>query len=428
MSTYNPTGLKALYHNSRRFLAKKWLRLINPKVIALTGSHGKTNTAHILKALLPEALITDTNLDTIYNVPVTALKARPGDKIAIFELGIDRRGEMSRHLEIVKPFISIVTGISAVHSDAEHLGSLENIVSEKRKILSALPATGYAILNADDEKVRNMASATTATIMYYGTHEQPGLKLAARQEGEVTIDQNGTTFTMVLELENLTLRQEIHSGLIGSHHVGNILGSFLAYYLIEKQFGLSLAQILEQFRKTLLDIKPLTGRMSLEQGPMGTILLNDALRANPASMLSGLETLKQFSSDARKIAILGEMGELGDLAEAEHRKVGELLARLNLDLTLCIGPLQVFTAEEALKHGLGNDRVKAVPGVFEAVQILKETLRPGDVVYLKGSLLRHLERIILSLDGTKVGCTVVACPLYNQCGKCKYLQTGYPSL
>ena len=155
--------------------------------------------------------------------------------------------------------------------------------------------------------------------------------------------------------------------------------------------------------------------MNVEKGPLHTIVLNDSLRANPESTKSGLETLVRMQyTVGRKIAVIGEMGEL-EKPEDEHKKTGDILADLMPDVVLCIGPLRQFTIKQALEKGYPKDRMYYAKDVFEAAEILRKILKPGDLWYLKGSLLRNYKRILQLLNEEKVCCNAVLCP-YEHCG------------
>jgi UDP-N-acetylmuramoyl-tripeptide--D-alanyl-D-alanine ligase len=405
---------KQPFHQARRALAKLWLRFFpNLTIIGVTGSYGKTNTTRAITQVLSErfpTLQTDLNLDTVYNLPITILKLRPKHQALVLEYGVDHKNEMDYHLALVKPSIGVITGINPTHSDPELLGSLEGIIEEKSKLLRALPRqpAGWAILNWNDEKVRKMEGETKAKIIRYGT--TPECEFWAK---EIKVDFSGTNFTLCSQKEEI----KIKTGLVGRHFVLNCL----AAAVVGKIKGLSW----EEIKRGLEKLKPLTGRLSIEKGPRKSILLDDHLRANPASTLAGLQTLVDLPTKGRRIAILGEMGELGDSAKKEHQRIGRELAKLKkIDCLISVGPLQKLTAQEAIKAGMGEKRVFWVENVKGAAEVLKKILRPGDLVYLKGSLLRHTERILLILKGEKVGCRVVSCHNYWQCQNCPYLHSG----
>lgn len=399
-------------HSVRRFFASFCLSLQPALQIAITGSQGKTNTTQIISKIAQEkgsTVVTDLDLDTIYNVPITALKVTPWTKYVVFELGIDKPGEMDMHLQIVKPKIAVVTGVSPVHTDKEHLGTFENLIKEKQKLVEALPKNGYAILNWDDEYVRGMASHTQAKILWFGTDpahcnvwcDQTKLSLEGT---ETKLHDSEQAFT-------------VHTHLIGKHHVYNIM----AGYLISKIINFSA----DDFLQVIQNLRPLKGRMNVESGPLGTVVLNDSLRANPTSTAFGLNTLSEIPyTKGRKIAVLAEMGEL-EKPEEEHKKIGELIAQLKIDYLISIGPMQKFVAEEAMKNGMSKDLVSAVKDVFEAADVLKNIVKENDLIYLKGSLLRHVERVLLLVEGKKIGCHTIVCPFYHHCSQCEYLEKGY---
>ena len=429
---YGPHFLKQLFHNTRRTVAKHWLNMIPATQIALTGSFGKTSTTNIIYTLLKKLYklnkisVTDIDLDTTYNVPITALNVKPWTKVALFELGVDHVGEMSKHLEIVHPQIAIITGITPVHTDKEHFGSLENLIKEKRKLLEALPENGYAILNYDDEIVRSMAKHTKAKILWYGTDSTH----CHFWFDELKIQLNGTSFTLHTGLQStyavefgLSNQYKISTKLIGNHHSYNITASLLTLFALQQTTAIQIDY--NRIISVVKQIIPLHGRMNLEKGPMGTIVLNDSLRANPASTASGLKTLSGFNiGNHRKFAVLAEMGEL-QKPQIEHEKIGELIAKLKIDYLVSIGPWQKYTANLAIKNNMQKDKVFWVKDVQTAAQILRPLIKPGDLIYLKGSLLRHVNRILLLLDGKEVGCRAVLCPFYHPCEKCQYLKSGY---
>lgn len=407
MAAYQPTGIKKIFHDTRRFFAKNWLRLQPALQIGITGSQGKTNTTKIASEVtksLGSTITTDINLDTSFNVPITALKVKPWTKYIVWELGIDHPDEMDQHLQIAKPQIGIMTGISPVHTDAEHMGSLDILIKEKRKLIEALPEKGYAILNYDDINVRSMATYTKAKPIWYGTN--PDFCTAWTNKEHIQIDLNGTHVLIHHKDESFTIKTK----LIGTFHAYNILAGYLLLKLLTKKQNLAL-----DYQSIIDRITPLRGRMNIESGPFGTVLLNDSLRANPASTVAGLESLNQMLyTTGRKIAVIGEMGEL-EHPEEEHRKTGELLAQLKLDYVLCIGPLRKFTINEAIKSGFPADRISYADDVFKAAEELKSILKPGDLWYLKGSLLRNYKRIVQLLNNEKVCCHEIICP-YSHCG------------
>lgn len=397
---------------------------MSPLQIAITGSQGKTTTTNLLNHLLNKlgsTVCTDINLDTIYNVPITALKVKPWTRFALFELGVDHRCEMNTHLEIVRPKITLITGISPVHTDKEHFGSLENLIKEKRKLIEKLPKDGYAVLNGDDENVRHMASHTKAHIIFYGKNSTNDVYAT-----NISVSLKGTFFILNFKhpIDNKIRENQIpiSTQLIGTYHIYTIMSSLITLIAIQKMTqGHS---YLNKYIKIIESVKPLKGRMSVEKGPMDTTLLDDSLRANPASTSSGLMTLSSIHSTGKKIAILAEMGELLE-PEKEHTKIGELIARLSIDSIVLIGPLHKYTKDRAIQCGFNSQSIYWTENVIEASDVLKKLIKKGDLIYLKGSLLRHVERVLMILEGKNVKCKIGTCPFYHHCPECEYREYGY---
>jgi UDP-N-acetylmuramoyl-tripeptide--D-alanyl-D-alanine ligase len=401
---------------------------MQPFTIAITGSQGKTNTAYILSKLFPKAVVTDIDLDTIYNVPITALKIKQVKQLAIFELGIDHIGEMEKHLKIIKPNISIITGISPVHADEEHLGSLDKIIEEKRKMIEILTPADSAILNFDDKNVREMSTHTKAKVFFYGSDKEQTYVYtdANLKTGDnYKLTTGGTTFNIYVNNKKLV----IHTKLIGVHHISNIMASYIAFTLVNKDKFHDQEEMDQEFINLIKDIEPLKGRMRLEDGPQGLKILDDSLRANITSTKLGLLTFNEIESNiGRKIAVIGEMGEIGELEEEIHSELGRYISELkNIDYVIGIGPLLKITQQEAFKNGMADTKFYWAKDILVASGILKLIAKENDIIYLKASLLRHLERILLILQEKEVNCSVLSCPLYNKCSKCKYLATGYPN-
>jgi len=405
MSSYQPKGIKKIFHSIRRTLARNWLSLFHPVQIAITGSQGKTNTAQTLGQVLSRfgpTLVTDINLDTIYNVPITALKNRPWTKYLIWELGVDHSDEMDLHLEIARPTIAIITGISPVHTDKEHLGSLERLIKEKRKLIEALPNNGIAILNYDDNNVRQMANYTQAQILFYGTDKKCDVYAT-----DIKVSLEKTSFVLH-DKKNIL---DMATKLIGTQHIYTIMST----YLVVRTLFPKNDQAVVTFRKVVANLSPLKSRMSVEPGPIGTTVLNDSLRANPESVRAGLETLSVINYKlGKKIAVLGVMGELEN-PRLEHERSGKQIIDYPPDIVICLGDWRKYTYEIAVKSGYPTNKIFFAKDVFDAADILKTVIKKGDLIYLKGSFLRNLKRILQILDGQKVCCHADICP-YEHCG------------
>jgi len=393
---------KEYFHFLRRKLAKLWLNInLQLTVVGVTGSYGKTSTVRAIAEVLRTKYSvnqTDLNLDTIYNLPLTVLKTKIWNEILVLEYGVDHLGEMDEHLSLVKPKIAVLTGITPVHADKEHLGSLENIIKEKRKLIDSLPEDGLAVFNWDDEEVRKIGREYQGRKIFYGTEKGADIRA-----DKIKISLRGTEF----EIREVNIK----TGLLGYPAVY----SCLAAWAVGKELKVEEDKVLKKLKL----LKPLKGRFSLEPGPLRTTLVNDSLRANLASSISGLRSLADFPG--RKVVVLGEMGEVGSDEEKVHREVGKEVARLKLDILVGVGPLTKFIVEEARVCGMDNSQVFWAKDVSEAASILKKIIKEGDLLYLKASLLRHLERVVLMLKGKKVCCRQVVCHHYQPCTTCPSL-------
>ena len=386
------------FHFTRRLLAKLWL-LAHPKVtvIGITGSYAKTNStvaiAHVLASKF-KTLQTDLNLDTLYNIPITLLHLDNQEKL-VLEYGIDHPGEMNTHLFTAKPKVAVVTGISPVHADREHLGSLEKIIAEKTKLVESLPKKGFAVLNWDDPNVRRIGQVIKSQIIFYGSDPKACHIWADR----IKVSFKGTEFTLHVQGEVLKMKTK----LIGSHSVRNIMAAVAV--------GLTQKMTLKEIAQAVQRLEPLDGRLNIEGGPRNTVILNDSRRANPASTIAGLQTLEDLPA-RRKIAVIGEMGELGKYNEEGHREVGRYIKNTKIDYLVGVGESTKFTVKEAKKY-MKKDRAIWAQDVFEAAGVLGTILEKGDLWYLKGSLLKHVERIVLLLEGKDVDTDEVASKRYE---------------
>jgi len=395
--------IKPIFHQVRRKLAKIWLDInLQLTVVGITGSYGKTATTQAIAEVLSAKYSTqrtDLNLDTVYNLPITILKTKPWNEVLVLEYGVDHKNEMDLHLSLVKPKIAVLTGITPVHSDEEHFGSLDNIIAEKRKLVEAVPSDGLAVFNFDDERVRKIGLEFPGRKVFYGIKK--GADVYAE---DIRIHFKGTEFV----LNDKNEKTNVQTGLLGYPAVYTCLATFaVAQELrVEK----------ERIIRKLSQLIPLKGRFSLEKGPLQTVLLNDSRRANPASTIAGLKSLAEFPG--RKVAVLGEMGELGTWEKEMHRQVGRELSRLPIDIVVGVGPLTKFIIQEAKCGGVKESRLFWAKDVAEAALILERILKKDDVLYLKASLLRHLERVVLLLQGKKVSCRLISCGRYQSCDTC----------
>jgi UDP-N-acetylmuramyl pentapeptide synthase len=251
-----------------------------------------------------------------------------------------------------------------------------------------------------------MASFTKAKVIFYGSDKKNCHYYFDKNSVKVTL--NGTTFKLFSTIFNHF--QLFSTKLIGLHHPSNLT----AVFAVLKTLFPNNPKIDSIFYAIAAKIEPFRGRMNIEKGPMETILLNDSLRANPKSTDEGLKTFYQINyKKGRKIAILGVMGELYDPIK-EHKNTAKTLIKYPPDIVVGVGEFRKYTIDEAKKLGFPKEKLFFAKDVFEAADILKKIIKPGDFLYLKSSLLRNLWRIIKILNNQPICCRKELCP-YKHC-------------
>ena len=357
-------------------LAKWWRsRFKDLRVIGITGSVGKSSTKELIAAVLQQQftlLKSEGNYNNEIGLPLTLLQVEAKHQRAVLEMGMYASGEITRLCELAQPVVGVVTLVGPVH--LERLGSIEAIAKAKAELPQALPANGVAILNYDDERVRAMAAVTKAKVLTYGL--DPAADLWA--DDIVSEGLEGIHFTLHHRREAF----HVQVPLLGRHSVHTSLRA-TAVGLAE---GMAWDQILEglQDRRAAL-------RLIAVPGPNGSTILDDTYNASPASMIAALNLLSELPG--RKIAVLGDMLELGDYEDEGHRLVG-LRALDVADLLVTVGTLGRMIAIEAIQNGMPRDRVQMCETNDEVIAYLDRVIQPDDTLLVKGSRGLHMEDIV----------------------------------
>ncbi len=362
-------------------LASFWRQRLQPRVVGVTGSVGKTTTKEVATRVLEQryrVLRSTGSYNNEIGLPLTILKLTDRCQYLVLEMGMYVPGDIRALAEIAQPHVGVITNVAPVH--AARAGSLENIVRGKRELVEALPAApeGIAILNHDDDHVRGMASATEARVFYYGL--SPAADLWADE-------------VQSLGLEGLRLR--LHYGkdqlyvrvpLLGRHSVHTVLRA-AAVGLVE---GLNWQEIVEGLRAPGSQLRLVTVR-----GPQDSLILDDTYNSSPPSALAALNLLEDL--DGRKIVVLGDMLELGDYEEEGHLKVGCRVAAVAAHF-IAVGECAPLFLRGARLCGLPRERAHAVQDNVEAIALLRELLEPQDVILVKGSRSLAMEEIVAALS------------------------------
>ena len=365
-------SLKALQQ-----VAAYWRGKHSARVVGVTGSIGKTTTKEMIGGVLCQrfrTLKSKGNYNSEIGLPLTLLKLEPSHQRVVLEMGMYDLGEIAELAAIARPHIGVVTNVGPSH--LEKLGTVERIAQAKSELVEALPEDGVAILNGDDPWVRRMAANTKANVFYYGL--DPTCDLWANQ-----IESQG--------LEGIRFR--FHHGseiiyakvpVLGRHSVHTALAA-AAVGLVE---GQSWEEIIDGLRGAA------QLRLVVVPGLRGSTILDDTYNASPASTIAALNLVEEL--DGRKIAVLGDMLELGAYEEEGHRKVG----RRTLDVVsvlITVGERGRLIAEASLAWGMEAEKVIIEEDNERVIARLREIVAPGDIILVKGSRGMKMEEIVAAL-------------------------------
>lgn len=370
---------KKPFHRARFFLAKQFAKTMPQEAfIGVTGSVGKTTTTKACQLVLAQkynTISTVSDLDPVLNIPLTILKKTPKVEKVIMEMGIEYPGEMEYYLSYIKPATAIVTRISIAHS--EFLGSVDQIAQEKGQLIKDLPKSGTAILNYDDPLVRQLSEKTEAAVVYYGFNEKHCHVWASN----IRLQNFQTKFELNYGVE----RVEIESKLLGRHHIYPLLAA--------AALGINEGVSLLQVKKALEQMESPEHRLQVVPGYNDSVLLDDTYNSSPAAVNEALETLNELPA-RRRIAVLGEMRELGSFSENAHREVARKLYKDKVDLVILGGGDAKFIEEELVNLGFIPERVESGLSNAQIVAKLLTILAKGDVVLVKASRLIRMDEIV----------------------------------
>lgn len=360
-------------------LARDWRRACGATVVGVTGTVGKTTTKELTAAALSARFRTHRspgNLNSREGLPLALMSLRPDHEVSVLEMAMDSRGEIAELCAIAEPSAGAVLNIGATH--LEKLGSLEAIACEKLSLARALPRDGTAILNVDDERIAAAAGELACAVIGFGA--SPGARLRRGEARDLGLE--GSEFTASYEGAEARVRLR----LPGAH----LAAAALAAMGVGLALGASLAEAAEAVSEARVD-----GRLRVRRAASGALILDDAYNASPASVAGALTLLRGLGG--RRVALLGEMAELGALAEREHRRIGRLAAGC-CDALAATGSLGRALAEEARAGGLGEARWFA--RAEDAAAFVADMAGAGDHVLVKASRGQAFERLMPLLEGT----------------------------
>jgi UDP-N-acetylmuramoyl-tripeptide--D-alanyl-D-alanine ligase len=356
-------------------------------VLAITGSNGKTTTKEMVAAILEEAslggtslrgrvLKTEGNFNNLVGLPLTLLRLRRKHGIAVVELGTNRPGEIERLAEIADPDGAIITSVAAAHLEGLH--SLAGVAREKGALYRKVRAGGMIAVNVDDARVKKLAAT------YKGRKITYGKRGWLRARSIVMRGASGTAFTLFAG----RARCRVRLNYLGGHNTSNALGA--------AALALGAGVTLSAVRRGLEKAKPFPMRMQIEAW-RGACIINDAYNANPASMKAALKALAEVNCRGRRIAVLGDMFELGRHGAKEHRSLGQTASTAALDRLYLLGAQAAAVRRGALEGGMRPEQIVIGRDHTDVAVKLRERVKRGDWLLFKGSRGMKMERVLEAL-------------------------------
>ncbi|MEN8139920.1 MAG: UDP-N-acetylmuramoyl-tripeptide--D-alanyl-D-alanine ligase [Thermodesulfobacteriota bacterium] len=356
------------------------------KVVAITGSSGKTSVKEMCSAILGEeynVLKTKGNFNNLIGMPLSLLPVDPNHDVAVLEMGMNRPGEIARMAEIADPDIACITNIQPAHLSGLH--SVDGVAKAKGELFEGCKSWSILCVNFDDKRVRGLAREMHQDIIGFGRHRQAKVRAThVKNMGE-----EGMVFTLHIGSERVRLNLRA----MGEHNVSNAL----AAAAISHAAGLEICQIVAGLEKC----RPVEKRMEVVT-VQGLKVVNDCYNANPASMLAAFDAVAAMAGKGKSIAILGDMLELGEVSEKAHRRLGESVACKGFDYLLVFGEYARIVAQGAMDASMRLHQVRRLPDkeaiVAELLGMVEnEEIGAGDWLLVKGSRGMCMETIIEQL-------------------------------
>jgi UDP-N-acetylmuramoyl-tripeptide--D-alanyl-D-alanine ligase len=355
------------------------------KVVAITGTNGKSTTKEMIASILEtkfKTLKTQGNLNNHIGLPLTLLEREPSHEVGVLEMGMSAAGEIKRLAEIAQPDIGVITNISEGH--LVQLKSLKNIQSAKGELFDSLTEEGTAIVNADDPMVLELAQTLRARMVTFGI-DQPADVRASEIKSK---DNLGFQFKVKIFDKTLSVRLPY----LGYSNIYNTLAALATGYSLGIQED-AMTRGLENYQR-------MSQRNELIQHK-GIDLINDSYNANPRSMTEALKTLDNFETQGRRIFVIGDMLELGDRSIPAHNNLGEEIARSRASILITVGKLASLSAKSAQALAGGKIQILEFADHQEAADFLVHEAKSGDCVMFKGSRGAAMEKILQIFTANK---------------------------
>ncbi|HXR44259.1 MAG TPA: UDP-N-acetylmuramoyl-tripeptide--D-alanyl-D-alanine ligase [Pseudolysinimonas sp.] len=341
------------------------------RVVAVTGSNGKTTTKNLLRAALGAegpTVAPEGSFNNQVGAPISMLRVDDDTEYLVVEMGASRAGDIARLIRIVTPDIGIVLKVGLAH--AGEFGGIEATQRAKAEMVTDLPADAVAVLNLDDPRVAAMGTMTAARVVGFGLGTDADVRAT-----DLRATAAGTTFTVTADGDS----HDVHLRILGEHHVSNALATLAA----TRELGIPMDRAIAAIETVP---RAERWRMELLDPGDGIVVINDAYNASPDSTAAALKTLAQILQPGqRSVAVLGEMAELGEFAQEEHDRIGRLAVRLNIGKLVVVGAAARHIQAAAGLEGSWDGESVFVADADAAYDLLRAELRPGDVVLVKSS-------------------------------------------
>ncbi|MFZ3104827.1 MAG: UDP-N-acetylmuramoyl-tripeptide--D-alanyl-D-alanine ligase, partial [Smithella sp.] len=363
-------------------LAHEWRKRFSLTVIGLTGSSGKTTTKEMIAAIIgrkKNILKTEGNLNNLIGLPQTIFRLTAEHELAILEMGTNTRGEIKKLTQIAVPDIGLITNVGPAHLAG--FGSLDVVREEKGDLFLNMSPSGTIIVNIDDKAVALCAERWTGRKITFSM--SPNADVTVK---DIKINGiKGMSFNLIVG-ENT---QKVEMKIVGLHHVNNAMSAAAAAFAV----GTDIKTIAEG----LMEFRPFSGRMEMVKLRNGSFLLDDSYNANPASVREALMTLKDLKVHHNGYVFLGDMLELGTESEEMHRKIGMLIATIGINALFLQGNFSRVTAAGAMEGGLSPENIFFLSNENNGINYLKENLKKGDWILVKGSRGMKMEKIVVQI-------------------------------
>lgn len=360
-------------------LAMYYLSLFKIPVIAITGSVGKTSCKEMISAVLSGKFLvhkTSGNFNNEIGLPLTIFKLEEEHECVVLEMGMNHYGELHRLSRIAKPDIAVITNIGEAH--IENFGSKDGILKAKSEILDYLKEDGLVVLNGDDPYLRKLMDRIDHKILTFGFSVENDYYV---QDFSI-LGMEG----LVADIISMDSTYHMCVDTMGKHMLYNVIpGVIIGHYL-----GMTVAEI-EEGAKGYKQVAMRMNKLLLDRG---VIVINDAYNASVDSMRSAIETLVNLHTEGRKVAILGDMFEMGDHAKVAHEQVGKIAADHELDLLICVGKDAEYIYKSGLTHGIDKNHIQYYETKEKLINQLPNIVEDRDTIIVKASRGMYLEQVV----------------------------------